>query len=122
MSCTKRVWEAGPFLSGDQNNYDLMWEFLQHLSGPSQFLEMDPQAGKSRAKSTFAFHPELTAITWILNFPYPFHFSKAFPCLLLLSFSLTLLSEEKGCHYSSWLYLERWENQAQGLSDMGQTM
>lgn len=54
-----------------------MWEFLQHLSGPSQFLEMDPQAGKSRAKSTFAFHPELTAITWILNFPYPFHFSKS---------------------------------------------
>lgn len=49
MSYTKRVWEAGPFLSGDQSNYDLMWEFLQHLSGPSQVPEMDPQAGKSKS-------------------------------------------------------------------------
>ena len=104
MSYTKCVCEAGSFLSGDQNNYDLMWEFLQHLSGPSQVPEMDPQAGKSRTQSTFAFHPELTAITWILNFPYPFNFSKAFPRLLLLSFSLTLLSEEKGRYYSSPLY------------------
>ena len=49
MSYTKRVWEAGPFLSGDQNNYDLMGEFLQHLSGPSQVPEMDPQASKSKS-------------------------------------------------------------------------